>query len=106
MRKEAVAAELLKIAKSLMASSLIDGILRPGKLGQLSGFLDEETYDLMIEVYAKLKDDLRISSAQSEAINRLNVCSDRGKSMRPEEHRNNIFKAAHALGIRLPSMSF
>lgn len=109
MDKKMIAAELVRVAKSLMAwenNSLIDGILDQNKLGDLSGYIDDQTYDLMLEVYEKLQSDFKVSSAQNEAINRLKVCMDRGRGMQIDAHRNNIFKAAHALGIKLPSMMF
>lgn len=106
---EMVAAELVKVAKELMAweeNSLIDGILDQNKLGDLNGYIDDQTYDLMLEVYEKLQSDFKVSNSQNEAINRLKMCSNRARTMHPDEHRNNIFKAAHALGIKLPSSMF
>jgi hypothetical protein len=68
--------------------------------------VDEQSYDLAVEVYSKLREDLELDSGQNEALNRLRQCVERLSSMRPDAHRNNIFKAAHALGIKLPSSMF
>lgn len=69
-------------------------------------YVDEQTWQLAMDVYYKLSDDFKVSSAQQEAINRLRNCVERGHGMQESEHRNNIFKAAHALGMKLPSSMF
>jgi len=103
----AVADELVKVAKSLTANvSLLDYVLKDSEVAQLVDIVDKQTYDLAVEVYMKLSEDLRLSSAQNEAIFKLKRCVQRGATMQPEAHRNEIFKAAHLLGIKLPSMMF
>lgn len=103
--KKLVAAELIKIAKLLTASSNpMDKILPEEKLMALESKVDAETWQLAVEVYQKLKDDMELSSNQNEALNRLlQSCESNFKS---DLNRNNIFKAAHALGIKLPSSFF
>ena len=107
MNKTAVANELVKIAKSLVASdSLIDLALDQRELSNLSGYIDDQTYDLLVEVYQKLQRDFALSGGQREAINRLIQSKEAQTRWPPDLHRNNIFKAAHALGIHLPSSMF
>jgi len=47
---------------------------------------------------------LELTPNQQEALNRMR--NSVNGSYREDMHRNNIFKAAHSLGIKLPSMSF
>lgn len=107
MNKNRVVNELVCIAKSLTArESLLDSVLIVDDVAKLNGVVDEQSYDLAVEVYSKLRKDLELSENQNEAIIRLRQYIQRGPSMNPDAHRNNIFKAAHALGIRLPSSMF
>ena len=92
-------------AKSREASdSLIDLVLDQRKLGSLRRDMDEQTYDLMVDVYDELSKALELTRGQKEALNRLQA-SMKG-NYASDMHRNNIFKAAHALGMKLPSMMF
>lgn len=64
---------------------------------------DEITYKLAVDVYRQLKNELAISNDVSEAINRLkNAVRSRDAGM----IQNNVFKAANALGMKLPHSSF
>lgn len=69
-------------------------------------FMDEQTQDLLGKVYEKLNDRLKLSNAEFGALNRMKSCIERGKNQSSDMHRNQIFKAAHALGIKLPSSAF
>jgi len=92
-------------ARARMATdSLVDLVLDQRKLAKLRNQMDEQTYDLMVEVYSKLAKDLELTRGQQEAINRLSMSM--GGRYSPDMHRNNIFKAAHALGMKLPSGIF
>ena len=96
-----------KVAKKVMASeSLLDWVIKAEDVAKLDGVVDEQTYDLAVEVYKTLRRDLALSSNQNEALNKLARCVQRGANMHPAGHRNEIFKAAHALGIKLPSGMF
>ena len=95
-----------KTAKSLTAGSLLDSVLSDREVATLDRFVDEQTYELAVEVFSKLRRDLELSDNQTEAINRLKQSVQRGSGMDEATHRNNIFKAAHALGIKLPSSMF
>jgi hypothetical protein len=107
MNNAAVAAELVKIAKQLSASrSLLDSVITDDDVMKLKGVVDEQSYDLAVEVYMKLHRDLELTDNQNEALLRLRQCVDRAHGMPQDAHRNNIFKAAHALGIKLPSSMF
>lgn len=65
---------------------------------------DPESADLMLQVYMYFKKRLEFTSNENEAWNRLHWVINQGKAS--PLARNNIFKAAHALGIKLPSMFF
>jgi hypothetical protein len=61
---------------------------------------------LAVEVYQKLQEKFRLSNDEQEALNRLIGSVRESTSFETDIHRNNIFKAAHALGIKLPSGIF
>ena len=71
-----------------------------------SDFMDEQTQDLLGKVYEKLNDRLKLTGNEFGALNRMKTCVERGKSQSSDAHRNQIFKAANALGIKLPSSAF
>ena len=107
MNKSQLASELIKLAKSLAASeSVMEGIIPQDHLERLEKATDEETYQLAADVYMAISDKLQLSSNEYEALNRLKSSIERAGSMKSDVHRNNIFKAAHALGMKLPSHSF
>ena len=107
MNDRMVASELKKIAKKIQASeSLVDTVIDPMELSKLRKNVDEQSYELAGEVYSNLYDALKLTDNQREAINRLKRSMERSSTMDKAEHRNNIFKAAHALGIKLPSSMF
>jgi hypothetical protein len=67
---------------------------------------DKQSADLAREVYQKLSQRLRLEDAEDQALNRLKASVDRIASWDVPAQRNNIFKAANLLGIRLPSHIF
>lgn len=85
--------------------SVLEYILQQSELAKLKGKVDEQTYELAVEVYQALSRALMLSPAQDEALGRLVQSADT-MVWREDMHRNNIFKAAHVLGIRLPSATF
>jgi Fe-S cluster assembly scaffold protein SufB len=93
------------------SDSVLDDLLLPRDITDTYSRLegeDEEAARLFSEVLDKLRDRLTLSSGETEALRRVfwvinnkgTIGSDRGLM------RNNIFKAAHALGIKLPSFMF
>ena len=93
-----------RVASRVAADSLIDSVIDKRDLFKLKSKVDEQTWDLAREVYLSLMRSLELSPAQREALNRLRMSIS--SNYAPAMHRNNIFKAAHSLGIRLPSSSF
>jgi len=67
--------------------------------------VDAQSADLLREVWSKLSDSLDISSSERQALSRLRGIVD-NPGWDPSLQRNNIFKAADLLGIRLPSAMF
>tara|TARA_Y100000310_G_scaffold23381_1_gene22354 strand:- start:1126 stop:2241 length:1116 start_codon:yes stop_codon:yes gene_type:complete len=67
---------------------------------------DEQAADLLYEVLTTLQDKLDISDSESQALGRITQLVDAGSRWDPALQRNNIFKAANLLGIRLPSGMF
>jgi hypothetical protein len=68
---------------------------------------DEQTGQLALEVYAELAEriDKALGRDGGEALNRLMLKSNYMKDDTGMT-RNNIFKAAHSLKMKLPSMMF
>jgi hypothetical protein len=67
---------------------------------------DDQSAKLLREVMAKLGDELELSRGAQEALQRLRGIASQGKSWDTALLRNNIFKAANSLGLRLPSAMF
>lgn len=67
---------------------------------------DEMSANLMLQVYRTLGKRLTLTSDEMEAVSRIRDVVTRGKNWDAGLLRNNIFKAANALGLKLPSGSF
>jgi len=67
---------------------------------------DDQSADLLLEVMSKLSKALSLSSGEEAALWRLKQVAEYGKRWDIGLLRNNIFKAADSLGIRLPSAMF
>jgi len=87
------------------SESLFYALIDPKDIHKLKSEVDEQTYELALKVAVQLAKDFTPDRNQREAINRLKM-SVSGHVRGADLHRNNIFKAAHALGIKLPSMMF
>lgn len=107
MNNEEVAKQLIKLAKKMVAmDNAMDYIINQMDLSDLEDYVDEQTFQLAVDVYEKLQEKLKLTSGEEEALNRLSNSIKSKSSMMQAGHRNNIFKAAHAIGIKLPSSSF
>ena len=80
------------------------GLIEVQRVMQKAG--DEQSVKLLREVQSTLIDKLSLDRGAEEAMNRLAGLASRGKSWEPALIRNNIFKAANSLGIKLPSGMF
>jgi thioredoxin-like negative regulator of GroEL len=97
----------VKAASRRQAStSLLNFALPEKEMRKLEHHVDEQTWDLAVEVYQKLQEKFRLNNDEQEALNRLIGSVRESTSFETDIHRNNIFKAAHALGIKLPSGIF
>jgi hypothetical protein len=69
---------------------------------------DEQAADLLYEVLTTLQDKLTLSNREYNALNRIAQLLKAGSGWKPALHlqRNNIFKAADLLGLKLPSGMF
>ena len=116
MDNNKIANELLKIAKmldngktaSFTNESIMVKLLGDGFLDKLDARIknsDQMTMDLVQEVYNKLSDRFDISHGEREAMEYLQAISE-SPGIKPDLVRNMVFKAAHALGIKLPSSMF
>lgn len=70
------------------------------------GKADDQTADLFADVVSELIDQLDVDRGTREALLRIKDVCERGKNWDPALVRNNVFKAAHSLGMRLPSAMF
>ena len=84
------------------------GIELPGmdvrSITQLRRVVDDPTYKLLREIYRTLQG--RFSKNDEMAMNRILGSINAGSSWSMELHRNNIFKAADLLGLKLPHAFF
>jgi hypothetical protein len=79
------------------------------KLGKVAGKLrgvDDQSAELLGEVLDGLADAMDLTSGEAAALSRLQWVAEKGGSADPSLLRNNIFKAANSLGLRLPSGMF
>jgi len=68
---------------------------------------DEQSADLVKDIWIKLKKETELNQNQHYAFNILNdVVEKKGRMDSTGSMRNRIFKAANALGIKLPSAMF
>lgn len=67
---------------------------------------DEQSAALLREITDKLTDALDLSDNEYRALNRLRGCVEAQGKWGVDLQRNNIFKAANLLGIKLPSAMF
>jgi hypothetical protein len=67
---------------------------------------DEQSAKLLMEVYNVLRDRLKLSDGENEAMSRVRGMVTRGQNWDAALLRNNVFKAAHSLGMKLPSFMF
>jgi hypothetical protein len=67
---------------------------------------DDQTQKLALKVLRELRERLSVDQGTLYALRRLLGVAERGKEWSPDLVRNNIFKAAHDLGLDLPSSSF
>lgn len=100
----------LNIKKKAFNVSVLEDLIDQRALGDIlvgsKSPLDEQSQDLLGKVYEMLFDKLKLSNKEMGAFNRIKSSIERGDRMSPEMHRNNIFKAANLLGIKLPSAMF
>ena len=67
---------------------------------------DRQSADLFIDVVQQLQEEMNLSRGASEALSRIIGVVAHGQSWDIALLRNNIFKAANALGMDLPSHMF
>lgn len=67
---------------------------------------DEQSSNLLRDAYLELSDQLDITDNQRYALNRMKNVVENCDRMQPAGIRNQVFKAADMLGMRLPSGIF
>jgi hypothetical protein len=109
---EDVRVDLVKFAsreKTADSQDIIEMVLPIHDLVKLVDELerekDEQSADLASRVYSRLAAKLRLSDNEGRALNRLRASTQR-TDWDAATHRNNIFKAADLLGMKLPSYFF
>jgi len=102
-RKDLAKKYYVKVTSS--SDSLLDSIINQDDLVD-EGNMDDQTHKLAIETYQKLWKRLLIKSNEREALNRLTNSIKNKKRWKSDLLRNNIFKAANSIKIKLPSSMF
>lgn len=89
-----------------MVFSVIDrkGLLKVQDIMRKAG--DQQSVKLITEIQGTLVDLLNFTSSEEAAVHRLADLANRGPSWNIDLIRNNVFKAANGLGIKLPSGMF
>jgi Txe/YoeB family toxin of Txe-Axe toxin-antitoxin module len=67
---------------------------------------DDSSASMLREISDKLAKSLELSGNEQQALSRLRRCVDAQGKWDPALQRNNIFKAANLLGIKLPHGMF
>ena len=67
---------------------------------------DKQSADLLRDIQTELLSKFDMDTGTEHAINRLAGLASKGKTWDPALIRNNIFKVANSLGMRLPSGMF
>jgi len=67
---------------------------------------DEQSANLMGDIFSALAKEFKISSGAERALSRMRDITSRGQHWDASLLRNNIFKAADSLGMKLPSSMF
>jgi len=67
---------------------------------------DQQSADLLRDIQTELLSKLDLDTGTENAVNRLAGLASKGKTWDPALIRNNIFKVANSLGMRLPSGMF
>lgn len=106
--REALLAQIEpKVASS---DNIIEYIVPQDELMNLIDVLekagDTQSSVLVAEIYQKLAKRLEITTNEAQAINRLKGTMKSADSWRPDLLRNNVFKIADLLGMKLPSGMF
>lgn len=89
-----------------MFSGFVDrrGLMEVAKVLRAAG--DEQSVRLMSDVEGEIIDRISLDRGGDDALGRMMEISKRGKGWSPALLRNNIFKAANSLGLKLPSAMF
>jgi len=102
--RQFVASELVKVAKDLTAAdSLIDSTIYSIGQSDVAGLRSDADEIIAVDVYKNLRKRFQLSRGEEEAIKRLHAATG---MKNPDMIRNNVFKAADALGMKLPHSSF
>jgi len=100
---------LLPLLRKTASDSMLEYVISQHGMMTLMDELedvDDQSKDLAYDVYRALQKKLELPRGEQEALGRLRGCVENAKRWDPALLRNNIFKAAHSLGIRLPSGMF
>lgn len=108
--RDAVKAALPRLPKTASQREVMEAILPARKMYDLVDAMekegDKQSADLAVEVYQKLVERLTLTDNEEYALNRLQNSVSRIGSWDAATQRNNIFKAADLLKLKLPSHFF
>jgi len=82
---------------------ILEDLVPQRDIAKLRKSVDEVTYELAVDVYKELMKRMKLANDTEDALNRLrNAISSSNEGM----IRNNVFKAANSLGMKLPHHAF
>jgi len=91
-----------------MADSVLDFVKHQADVSdaaQQISYFDDQSAELVERVWSTLRRDFQMGSKQEEALSRI-IRVVANPKMQPDLLRNTVFKAANALGLKLPSSMF
>jgi hypothetical protein len=100
---------LLPLLKQAGTNDVLDFIIPQDDLGDVYNRLEKEdaqSAELLLSVYDAIRKRLELPHGEDEAVSRIRDLITRGKNWDVGLMRNNIFKAASLMGLKLPSHSF
>jgi hypothetical protein len=95
-----------KYLNEASGQNMLWDLLDQRKLGKLMGSMDDQSKKLIDQILDIFQKSLTLPDRQGQAFNRLSNLIQTGGSQTEGNLRNQVFKVANELKIKLPSSSF